>query len=612
MEKKKILLVLGIFIAIISVIGISYAYWRATLKQNVQNEVTSSCFEFEFLEKNEILLEKAYPINDEDGILLTPYEFTVRNICESATNYQVNLDILDTTTFEDLSYIKVMIDDNVSSLTNNPIAIKTLDDASMSYKLKTGFIDKNQEKTFTLRLWMDKDTPTDKAYMNKSLFSKIVITTGYVENLDNEIKVTPVSQSETYGSSETFQINVESKKFDIIAMSEDNENWDKLENIGKNITIEKTYNKSGTYKLYFKDELEHIGEVTIETTKIDDKSPVPSLKLSIFNDTTIKMDASGSKDNETSVVKYYYSLDGENWSESEESMNNVTDPKITYGIATEAIQSIPTVKGYLKVEDELGNISEVVTATVTRSTSTSLANDGTIDNNLRFIGASPNNYVSFNNELWQIIGVMNNVLNEEGDSNPRVKIIRAESIGNHAWDTNDRNNWNNASLNSILNETYFNSLNTPAKSMVDTVVWNLGGEANPGIASYCYTAERGKKVYSGNPTQWIGKIGLFYASDYGFAVGGSVRSTCINKSLDSWDAWDNCAPNDWLAPNTSVYTMTPNSGHNIQVWHIANNRLYAGAHINGTKATKPVLYLKPTVKIISGIGTTDSPFQLEG
>lgn len=35
--------------------------------------------------------------------------------------------------------------------------------------------------------------------------------------------------------------------------------------------------------------------------------------------------------------------------------------------------------------------------------------DKTADNNLRYIGADPNNYVSFNGELWRIIGVMNNI-----------------------------------------------------------------------------------------------------------------------------------------------------------------------------------------------------------
>ena len=38
-----------------------------------------------------------------------------------------------------------------------------------------------------------------------------------------------------------------------------------------------------------------------------------------------------------------------------------------------------------------------------------VVDDETIDNNLRFIGSDPDNYVWFNDELWRIIGVMNNI-----------------------------------------------------------------------------------------------------------------------------------------------------------------------------------------------------------
>ena len=35
--------------------------------------------------------------------------------------------------------------------------------------------------------------------------------------------------------------------------------------------------------------------------------------------------------------------------------------------------------------------------------------DNTSDANIRYYGANPNNYVSFNNELWRIIGVFGNI-----------------------------------------------------------------------------------------------------------------------------------------------------------------------------------------------------------
>ena len=60
--------------------------------------------------------------------------------------------------------------------------------------------------------------------------------------------------------------------------------------------------------------------------------------------------------------------------------------------------------------------------------------DNTADNNLRYVGANPNNYVSFNNELWRIIGVFNNIDDDTGMTETRLKIVRNESIGTYSWD----------------------------------------------------------------------------------------------------------------------------------------------------------------------------------
>ena len=47
--------------------------------------------------------------------------------------------------------------------------------------------------------------------------------------------------------------------------------------------------------------------------------------------------------------------------------------------------------------------------------------DDTSDKNLRYIGANPNNYVKFNNELWRIIGVFNNVFAANIHANASVE-----------------------------------------------------------------------------------------------------------------------------------------------------------------------------------------------
>ena len=76
--------------------------------------------------------------------------------------------------------------------------------------------------------------------------------------------------------------------------------------------------------------------------------------------------------------------------------------------------------------------------------STEVATDDP-DNNIRYIGADPNNYVYFNCsdysnqtadtcEKWRIIGVFNNITKEDGTKENLVKIIRNESIGSFLFD----------------------------------------------------------------------------------------------------------------------------------------------------------------------------------
>ena len=98
------------------------------------------------------------------------------------------------------------------------------------------------------------------------------------------------------------------------------------------------------------------------------------------------------------------------------------------------------------------------------------------DNNIRYIGANPSNYVYFNCsdysnqtadtcELWSIIGVFNNVTKADGSKENLVKIIRADSLGDYSWDykngvgtsTSDfgSNDWTDSQLMMMLNSTSY-------------------------------------------------------------------------------------------------------------------------------------------------------------
>ena len=59
--------------------------------------------------------------------------------------------------------------------------------------------------------------------------------------------------------------------------------------------------------------------------------------------------------------------------------------------------------------------------------SNNLKIDNTVDQNIRYYGSNPNNYVKFNNELWRIIGVFGN----------NVKLVRKDRLGKLSWDSSE-------------------------------------------------------------------------------------------------------------------------------------------------------------------------------
>ena len=92
-----------------TVIGVSYAYWLLTFSSHNPSKLVTSCLNLSLTnEKNNINLTKAYPISDAEGKKLTPYSFTITNTCDLFASYTVNLEILENNTLP-IKYISSMI-----------------------------------------------------------------------------------------------------------------------------------------------------------------------------------------------------------------------------------------------------------------------------------------------------------------------------------------------------------------------------------------------------------------------------------------------------------------------------------------------------------------------
>ena len=267
----------------------------------------------------------------------------------------------------------------------------------------------------------------------------------------------------------------------------------------------------------------------------------------------------------------------------------------------------------------------------------------------RYIGADPNNYVKFNDELWRIIGVFDTD-DGTGKVEKRLKIIRNESIGNYTWNYNASgkyiNEWSIAQLNNLLNSgayynrttgTYYNyngnsttasnedftttGLTEKARAMIGNAKWYLGGTANytsssNGLASHFYKYERGTGVYSERSTSWTGKVGLMYLSDYGYATSGGAttnRASCLAKELTKWDdsSVSDCKDNDWMY-NSSKSQWTITSQFNTNgVFYVDNTGYVSSNIVYGDCGVRPVVHLNSAIKVITGSGTKESPYILE-
>ena len=222
--------------------------------------------------------------------------------------------------------------------------------------------------------------------------------------------------------------------------------------------------------------------------------------------------------------------------------------------------------------------------------------------NIRYYGATPNNYVTFNGETagWRIIGVFDG----------KIKLIKAASVGSRAWDSSSPE-WVGSDLQLYLADTYLPSMTSVAQGMVATVTYYLGGIGSHSsyYADDHYNREKGSTISpAATNTTWSGKVGVMYPSDYAYAAD---LNTCQYGPYYYSSHTTACVNTDWLYIGGNEYTISHSSGYSsVQAMVINSNGalgIYSGAN---SRAVRPVVYLNTNVYRVSGSGTSGSPYVL--
>lgn len=430
---------------------------------------------------------------------------------------------------------------------------------------------------------------------------------------------------------------------------------------GNNLSVT-LYKKDNTYTIY--------GHIYIDISSISDGlSNSGALKYTVLEGTTKitsgQLTGTTSGDTvplavniplKTTSTKYtvYLWLD-----ENAEDYMYAENTSISATIRCEASMKPISANPYATTGDYFYKIyspnTKVINNGITYNydTTNSLMQD--IGGNLRYYGASPNNYIYFNCsdysnqssttcETWRIIGVFNG----------KLKLIRGSQIGTYSWDNkntstgaedNDgKNDWTDARLMKLLNpgyetETtggslYYNSgsgncyagqnnatkacdftvtgiKNNKTRGLISEETYSLLGWDNSEVYSnqmYEYEKSTGS-VYTGRPTSWIGKIALAYPSDYGYAADLGKCTKTLFYYRDS-----TCTSNNWMKSmmTSSNWLLTPFSGDSGNVWNIRpsgyvyhyDNYPYVASGV------APVLYLNSELAVKAGTGSSSAPYQI--
>lgn len=184
-NKKKIFLIITailIILVLILLIGNSFGFFKYLKKGDIVNIISIGGIDVDIIDENTsaLSLESAYPISDEEGLELTPFEFKITNTSKEKLSYSITVETdtekLSTCKLEDESscqelstkYIKYAFKKNDGTYSQPAVLFDS------NNVITNDVFNSNDSNTYSLLIWIDKDAGNE--IMNKYFFGKLIIT----------------------------------------------------------------------------------------------------------------------------------------------------------------------------------------------------------------------------------------------------------------------------------------------------------------------------------------------------------------------------------------------------------------------------------------------------
>lgn len=635
----------------LSIIGVSYAYWKFTYIAEKTNNATSGCFNIELTDqKDEINLTNAYPITDEQGLKLKPFSFTLRNTCSIFAHYYVNLEMLEGTTLNSKWVATKINSDAITTLDKYKTTTTKMVGSTESRTIAEGYLGSDDSVDYTVSFWMDEDATINDDVMNKVFKSKVVVvsepgnyspvTAGYNKLgeaiLANEYQTTPAIAKTKIAAKQTVDVTNTAPVI----------KW-----------IEKTGGTST--RSVIKPTADAISSVTqlsnlnaneqymyICTTKsFNSENARYSLGNCSLKDPTT-LDYSGD-------TKYYYSTEYMAYNQTNSKLyvaRNTGDITVFQVTGATKTTSTQTTNG-------ITYATNVYNLSCTTLTETELETDksdkglyqGTDDYGTTYYyrGNVKNNIVKFAGFYWQIVRI-------NGDGSIRLIYDGTEknatgvkqSINNRTYQFNSKYNdpayvgymYGNPE-GTTFDEVHNNTNNSTIKTAVDN--WYKTNIADKGYSSYVSNAvgfcgDRTLRSGDGVSTTQYSYFGAYKRFE-----NNNPQFTCPEPSRDLYTTTDSSIGNkaltypvglitydelvyagmdnrhinklSWAYSTQHYWTMSPSvfyatSGYALE-WALNSAGCLNGWWgVNSSFGARPVINLKSDTLITGGIGTSSDPF----
>ncbi len=184
------------------------------------------------------------------------------------------------------------------------------------------------------------------------------------------------------------------------------------------------------------------------------------------------------------------------------------------------------------------------------------------------------------------------------------------SIDTYYWNTVTGNNtWSESNLNKInLNTNFINNIGMTWANKIATTTWKVGGNTYENIEfSIPSIVYQNEIVGPAENTTYDAKIGLMYASDYGFAASPSAWTTTL-YNYDGNDAKGTSIKTiNWMYMGYYDWTISRNSADSGYAFIVDYVGVVNDYDVSNYYGVRPSFNLSSSITYVSGSGSAVDP-----